>query len=99
MQPTLEIRRHGDGSIDYDFYRRRAKRRRLVTKRTIVKHCLGAGGRLASASVSAVASLMINPSRKRSNLDLLARAGAVAAVLIAVAALQVWAQGNPVIPF
>jgi hypothetical protein len=95
MQPTLEIRRHGDGSIDYDFYRRRAKRRRRVTKRMIVKHSLAAGGRLASASVSAVASLMINPSRQRSNLDLLARAGAVAAVLIAVTALQVWAQGNP----
>ena len=99
MQPTLDIRRHGDGSIDYDFYRRRAKRRRRVTKRMIVKHCLAAGGRLASASVSAIASPMINPSRQRSKLDLLARAGAVAAVLTAVAAFQVWAQGNPVIPF
>jgi hypothetical protein len=91
MQPTLEIRRHGDGSIDYDFYRRRAERRRRIAGRMIVKHYLAAGGRLARANACMIASGMIDPSWQR----LLARAGAVAAVLIAAAAFQVWAQGNP----
>ena len=86
MQPTLDIRRHGDGSIDYDFYRRRAKRQRRVTKRMIVKHCLAVGVRLAGAGALAIATLMTNPSLPR----LLARAGAVVAVLIAVAAVQAW---------
>ena len=29
MQPSLDVRRHNDGSIDFDFYRRCAARRRL----------------------------------------------------------------------
>jgi hypothetical protein len=56
MQPTLEIRRHGDGSIDYDFYRRRAMRRRRLARRLLAKHYLSAAGRLASASVLAMRS-------------------------------------------
>ena len=37
MQPTLDIRRHGDGSIDFDFYRRRATRRRRLARRIIIR--------------------------------------------------------------
>ena len=91
MQPTLDIRRHGDGSIDYDFYRRRAKRQRGIARRMILDRCLAEGGRLVGAGASAAASLMTNASWQR----LLARASAAAAVLVAVAALQAWAQGNP----
>ncbi|HEY6992834.1 MAG TPA: hypothetical protein VH397_03920 [Xanthobacteraceae bacterium] len=90
MQPTLEIRRHGDGSIDYDFYRRRAERRRRIASRMIVKRYLAVAGRLAGASGSAIASGMIAPSSQR----LLARVGA-AGMLIAVAAFQVWARASP----
>jgi hypothetical protein len=37
MQPTLDIRRHGDGSIDFDFYRRRAVRRRRLARRIMIR--------------------------------------------------------------
>jgi hypothetical protein len=92
MQPSLDIRRHGDGSIDYDFYRRRAERQRGIARRMILERCLVEGGRLVGAGASAAASLITNASWQR----LLARAGAAAAaVLVAVVALQAWAQGNP----
>jgi hypothetical protein len=51
MQPTLDVRRHADGSIDLDFYRRRAMRRRRLARRTFVKHGLAAARRMARASV------------------------------------------------
>jgi hypothetical protein len=51
MQPTLDVRRHADGSIDFDFYRRRAMRRRRLARRTFVKHGLAAARRMARASV------------------------------------------------
>lgn len=60
MQPTLDIRRHGDGSIDFDFYRRRAVRRRRLARRMIVQRHLAACGRLARASGSALASVIID---------------------------------------
>ena len=39
MQPTLDVRRHPDGSIDFDLYRRRAARRRLLAKRIAFRRC------------------------------------------------------------
>jgi hypothetical protein len=33
MQPTLNVHRHADGSIDFDFYRRQAARRRRLSRR------------------------------------------------------------------
>ena len=55
MQPSLDIRRHNDGSIDFDFYRRCEARRRRLAKRMVVKHCLTAIGQAAKASISAMA--------------------------------------------
>jgi hypothetical protein len=92
MQPSLDIRRHGDGSIDYDFYRRRAKRERRIARRRILVHCLVEGGRLAGAGAVAIASLVTDASRQR----LLARAGA--ALLIAVAGHSSLGSGKPMIP-
>ena len=36
MQPNLDVRRHADGSIDFDFYRRRASRRRRLSQRVLI---------------------------------------------------------------
>ncbi len=55
VQPSLDIRRHNDGSIDFDFYRRRAWRRRRLARRIIVKRCLTAIGQAAKLSLSAMA--------------------------------------------
>lgn len=51
MQPDLDVRRHADGSIDFDFYRRRAMRRWRLARRMFVKHGLAAANRMARASV------------------------------------------------
>jgi hypothetical protein len=36
MQPVLDMRRHADGSIDFDFYRRRAARQRRLSQRVLM---------------------------------------------------------------
>jgi hypothetical protein len=76
MQPSLDTRRHNDGSIDFDFYRRRAARRRRLAKRLVVKHCLTAIGRAAKASVSAMARLTTLLSAQRGDLRPILRVGA-----------------------
>jgi hypothetical protein len=78
MQPTLDIRRHGDGSIDFDFYRRRAMRRRRLTRRMLVKRRLTVGRRIVSKSVFIVANPKIFLSWPRSRWRPLMRAGAAA---------------------
>jgi hypothetical protein len=75
MQPTLDIRRDSDGSIDFDFYRRRAKRRRRLARRMLLGRCLAAGGGLIGASGSAMARLVIVPSWRNAGPSVLARAG------------------------
>jgi hypothetical protein len=92
MQPTLDVRRHADGSIDFDFYRRRAMRRRRLARRTFVKQGLAAARRMAVASVFVIATPMISPRRGR--LRLLLRAAAASAALIAVATVQAWDRGQ-----
>jgi len=59
MQPILAIRRHSDGSIDFDFYRRRAMRRRRLARRVFVRHCLTTVRHTVAATVSAIAGQMI----------------------------------------
>ena len=59
MQPTLDIRRHNNGSIDFDFYRRRATRRRRLVRRLVFKYHLSMGGQMINAGVSAIANLMM----------------------------------------
>ena len=68
MQPSLDVRRHNDGSIDFDFYRRCAARRRRLAKRMVVKHCLTAIGRAAKASISAMARPVTLLSGRRADL-------------------------------
>ena len=48
MQPTLDVRRHADGTLDFDFYRRRAARRRRLTRRLLFKARLARALRLAA---------------------------------------------------
>jgi hypothetical protein len=54
MNKSLDVRRHPDGSIDFDFYRRRATRRRRLVLRLVLKSRLAAIGRVAKASMLAV---------------------------------------------
>jgi hypothetical protein len=59
MQPSLDVRRNSDGSIDFDFYRRRARRRRRLARRMLVRHRLTAAGRLVSSCVSMIAHALV----------------------------------------
>jgi hypothetical protein len=36
----LDIRRHPDGGIDFDFYRRQARRRRQAARSRVFRRCL-----------------------------------------------------------
>jgi hypothetical protein len=51
---TLDVRRHFDGSIDFDFYRRRAARRRRLALRLAFKKRLAAIERVTKVVMSAV---------------------------------------------
>src|SRR5712691_272988 len=89
MQPNLDVRRHGDGSIDFDFYRRRAARQRQRTRRLVFRHY----GAAARGVVKATASILEQPltalwpaSRGRR------MAASAAGALIAAVGLQVSAQ-------
>jgi hypothetical protein len=65
VQPQLDVRRHNDGSIDFDFYRRRAVRRRNVARRLIVRHCLISVGKVLTVDISAVEALIAAVLRAR----------------------------------
>jgi hypothetical protein len=65
VQPQLDVRRHNDGSIDFDFYRRRAVRRRNVARRLIVRHCLISVGKVLTVGISAVEALIAAVLRAR----------------------------------
>jgi hypothetical protein len=54
MIKSLDVRRHPDGSIDFDFYRRRAIRRRRLALRLVLKNRLAAIGRVAKGSMQAI---------------------------------------------
>ena len=44
MQPNLDVRRHPDGSLDFDFYRGRATRRRRLVRRHAFRRGVVAAG-------------------------------------------------------
>ena len=73
MQPSLDVRRHNDGTIDFDFYRRRAARRRRLVRRLMLRHHLAAGWQTLRASIAAVARAMTAFSPGRRELHRLAR--------------------------
>jgi hypothetical protein len=54
MIRSLDCRRHFDGSIDFDFYRRRAARRRRLVLRLAFKNGLAAIDKVAKVAMSAV---------------------------------------------
>jgi hypothetical protein len=92
MQPSLNVRRHNDGSIDFDFYRRSAARRRRRAKRMIIKRNLTAIGRAGQAGISAIAAPLALLWLRPGDLHLVLRTSAIAvAILLAAAALHAWA--------
>jgi hypothetical protein len=58
VQPNLDVHRHSDGTIDFDFYRRRASRLRRLYKGLIVKQWL--------AQVTAIALLALSTAKRLS---------------------------------
>jgi hypothetical protein len=82
MQPNLDVRRHLDGSIDFDFYRRRAARRHRLARRLIIGRYVALVTRSVRTGVAAAARLIAAMSY-RHQVRLVPRA-AVALVPIAV---------------
>ncbi len=54
MIQSLDIRRHPDGSIDFDFYRRRATRQRRLARRLVLTHYLILIGQVVEIIISAI---------------------------------------------
>jgi len=52
MMNSLDVRRHPDGSIDFDFYRQRAVRQRRLARRLVFRHFLIAAERVVRAVIS-----------------------------------------------
>jgi len=50
IDQPLSIRRHADGAIDFDFYRRRAHRQRLLARRLWLKRNLTALVKMVSST-------------------------------------------------
>ncbi len=91
MQPNMDVRRHSDGSIDFDFYRRRAVRQRRLTRRLAVRHYVGVARDVMRATASAIERplAILLPTQRGLRL---AASAAVAGALLAAVGLQVWAQ-------
>jgi quercetin dioxygenase-like cupin family protein len=94
MQPSLDIRRHSDGSIDLDFLRGRALHRRRQVRRLAFKRLTAAIVRAADASVSVKASLSSALPSRRDGVRPLLGGSVIAAAVLAGAALHAWAQAN-----
>jgi hypothetical protein len=62
MIGSTDVHRHADGSIDFDFYRRRAARQRRLTRRVVARHYLTALGRIGTAVIAAFAMPTISGS-------------------------------------
>ena len=63
MIQSQDIRRHPDGSIDFDFYRRRATRSRRLVRRLVFRHFLFAIGQAARAVISPIENSVVHHSR------------------------------------
>jgi hypothetical protein len=62
MIHSPEIHRLSDGTLDFDFYRRRAARQRQLKRRAVARHCLTLFVRIARSVASRTATLM--PTRR-----------------------------------
>jgi hypothetical protein len=67
MIQSLDICRHPDGSIDFDFYRRRAIRRRRLVRRLVFRHLLFAIGQAARAVISPIENSVVHHSQAPSH--------------------------------
>jgi hypothetical protein len=66
MLGNPDIHRCADGSIDFDFYRRRAARYRRLTRRAVARHYLRILGRTGRTVLTALITLIsgfVRPSR------------------------------------
>ena len=54
MTQLLDVRRHPDGSIDFDFYRRRASRRRQRARQLVFARYLRTIGGAGEAGLAAI---------------------------------------------
>ncbi len=82
MIQSLDIRRHPDGSTDFDFYRRRATRWRRLARRAVIRHYLRVIARpVRDIIISAIQRSSVDRSQdqadacrtKRAPLSLLSR--------------------------
>jgi len=70
MTPSLSVRRQHDGSIDLDFYRRRAARQRRLVRWLVLRRGVMSFGRFASLIVMLVRKRLIGtPCAGRSVAD------------------------------
>ena len=58
MQPQQDIRRHPDGSIEFDFYRRAAARRRRRVKRVLARRLMHRTVAIAHAGAAALFAVL-----------------------------------------
>ncbi len=57
MTQFPDVRRHPDGSIDFDFYRRRASRGRQRARQLVFARCLRTIGGAGEAALAAIRKL------------------------------------------
>ena len=57
MTQFPDVRRHLDGSVDFDFYRRRANRQRQRARQLVFARCLRTIGGAGEAALTAVRNL------------------------------------------
>jgi hypothetical protein len=76
MIQSLHTRRHSDGSIDFDFYRRRATRRRRLVRRLVFRHYLFAIRQAVRAIIPAIENSMVHHPQTPRNSRLTKQAGA-----------------------
>jgi len=65
MTQLPDVRRHPDGSIDFDFYRRRASRRRQRARQLVFARCLRTIGGVGDAALAAIRKLKPSPEGSR----------------------------------
>jgi hypothetical protein len=58
-----DIHRRADGSIDFDFYRRRAKRYQRLTRRAVARHYLSLLSRTGRSVLAVLITLIMGFAR------------------------------------
>jgi hypothetical protein len=65
MTQVPDVRRHPDGSIDLDFYKRRASRRRQRARQLLFARCLRTIGRAGETVLAAIRKFKPMPGGSR----------------------------------